>query len=175
VTSSPPPGDEKASLIVEREYQQGQLYSAGRALGDNELRLLTIGGSILPGPANSIKSQFFEVEIAGYGDYAWLQIFDHSPLQKFYDEQALPNVEVVITPTRTSIGVVLSRCVALGVAIAGSGRVVEDDLSMFPSDFDEFETFIAEHSLKGTSENFAVRCEQFLRQFPQLHGWPSEG
>ncbi|MDA0636468.1 hypothetical protein OUY22_23880 [Nonomuraea sp. MCN248] len=161
------------AIGVGREYQEGTPRSMGRALNDNELHALMIGGSIPSEPTDDLGgSLFFEVEIAGHRDRAWLHIFDNPWLPEFDDEGTLPVVEAIISPTRTVVGVVVSLSVALGVAIASAGRVVQDEIKVMSSDLDDFESFIAEYGLKGGGGNFVDRCEHFLRQFPQLNGWP---
>ncbi|MGI5268601.1 hypothetical protein ACQEUU_05575 [Nonomuraea sp. CA-218870] len=161
------------AIVVDREYQQGIPRSMGRALNDNELHALIIGESIPREPTDDLGgSLFFEVEIAGHRDQAWLHIFDNPWFLEFDDEGALPAIEAIVSPTRTVVGVVVSLSVALGVAIASAGRVVQDEIKLMPSDFDDFESFIAEYGLKGGGGNFVDRCERFLRQFPQLNGWP---
>ncbi|MFI6500341.1 hypothetical protein [Nonomuraea typhae] len=154
------PGMPRMTFVTGREYQGDVRVSLGRHLSDEELRGAVIGS---PG-----QTEFFEVDLAGYGDGAWLQVFDLS------NQVDTDPVEVVVTPTRTSVGVTLSRCLAIGAAIAGGGRILEDDLHIFSTDFKDFEVFAARHRLTTASVDFADACTRFLRQFPTLNGWPQE-
>ncbi|WP_405021327.1 hypothetical protein OHV05_34880 [Kitasatospora sp. NBC_00070] len=85
-----------------------------------------------------------------------------------------PGVQVVVSPTRTCVGVVLATAVALSAASASGGKFVDEEIVMLDRVARDPARFIELAHLADTSGDFGARCEQFMRQFPSLDGWPSQ-
>lgn len=85
-----------------------------------------------------------------------------------------PRIEAVVSPTRTCVGVVLATAVALGAAVAGGGEFVDMEIVMLDGVAWDPDRFIELARLPDGIGDFAARCEQFMRQFPQLGGWPRD-
>jgi hypothetical protein len=68
---------------------------------------------------------------------------------------------------------VLARPVSLGAAIASGGEFIDDEIIMLDGIRWDPARFIELAGLAAGAGGFAERCERFLRQFPQLEGWPA--
>ena len=54
------------------------------------------------------------------------------------------------------------------------GRYVDGQIKMVPYDLSDPGTVIARTRLRAPVGDFGARCEQYLRQFPHLGGWPRD-
>jgi hypothetical protein len=122
-------------------------------------------------------SEAFTVRAAGTADAAYLTIMDHAD-----EKDRRYQVVGYAHPYRTCVGVVLALAVVLGIGIASDGRFCEDWQLPLRSFVDEptddplrfIELTRMAVSSGHSGQDFAVRCEQFLRRFPRLGGWPQD-
>lgn len=145
-----------------------------RAVDRAELEELIVG---VPAPLEPQGgSDAFTIHVAGLEDRAFLLICEMIG----EDGAPSPEVEAVVTPTRTCAGVVLAIAVVLGAAIASEGVLAEEwqlPMTSFVRErVDDPCRFIELTRLRSAegsgSEEFAAQCERFLRRFPDLQGWP---
>jgi hypothetical protein len=159
-------------LLVSKEWARPQ--APWQPLDRPVLEQLVVGGP-LPRNSGVGGSLAFTIHLHEMADAAWLMIMDH-------DDGYEPR-EIVgyVSPQRTCVGVVLAIAVTLGIALASDGKLHEWQLRMdafadepvnHPDRFIELSRTPA--SAYRDNTGFAARCEQFLRQFPRLGGWPRD-
>jgi hypothetical protein len=68
--------------------------------------------------------------------------------------------------------VVLATAIALGAASASGGEFVDMEIVMLDGVAWDPARFIELARLTDGAGDFDARCEQFMRQFPHLNGWP---
>lgn len=146
-------------VFAEPRFDSGRRVHPEQPMGAAELAAQTIGGETTAG--------HYDVCLADHDDAAWLNVFH------LRDEDA---VQVTVSPTRTCAGVVLATALSLAAAQGGRGDFVDDQIRMLdPGEMDPA-IFIARTRLSGTGLGTGVafdsRCEQFMRQFARLGGWP---
>jgi hypothetical protein len=149
--------------------QEDPRMPSGREPSAEGLAGMMIGDRIPAGPNGLAGSLAFEVGLVGANDRAYVMVIDLTEAGG-----AGACVEAVVSPTRTCVGVVLATAVALGAAIASGGEFVDIELMMLDEPVEDPARFIESARLSGGAGDLAERCEQFMRQFPQLGGWPRD-
>jgi hypothetical protein len=139
------------------------------------LRELLVGGP-LPDECAGDRSPAFTIRVAGMEDGAYLMIMDHAD-----EDDPSPQVVGYASPYRTCVGVVLALAVVLAIGVTSDGKLYEDwqlpmtyfvdELTDDPARFIELTRMPASAS---DNDDFAARCEQFLRRFPRMGGWPPD-
>jgi hypothetical protein len=142
---------------------------SGRRLSPERLATMVIGDRIPPPEGGGVGSLSFVVRIAGAEDRAFVTVIDLTRVQR-----PEPSVQAVVSPTRTCVGVVLATAVALGAAIAAGGEFVDLEIVMLDGVVWDPTRFIERARLSDGIGDLASRCEQFMRQFPRLEGWPKD-
>jgi hypothetical protein len=105
-------------------------------------------------------------------DRALVRVCDFTGMLPGMKSSTEPRIEAIVSPARTCVGVVLATAIALGAASASGGDFIDmeivmlDEVSWDPAEFTELAR------LTDGAGDFAARCEQFMRQFPRLNGWP---
>jgi hypothetical protein len=143
--------------------------SSGRPLSAEDLAATMIGYRIPPAESEIAGSLTFAVDLVGAKDRAYVMVIDLTDVRG-----TDPGIEAAVSPTRTCVGVVLATAVALGAAIASGGKFVDVEIVMLDGVAWDPARFIELAGLPDGVGDFAARCEQFMRQFPQLGGWPRD-
>lgn len=143
--------------------------SSGRLLSGEDLTSTMIGERILPDEGEIAGSVTFEVDLVGGKDRAYVMVIDWTGVQG-----AEPRIEAVVSPTRACVGVVLATAVALGAASASGGEFVDMEIMMLDGVAWDPGRFVELARLTDGAGDFEARCEQFMRQFPSLNGWPTD-
>jgi hypothetical protein len=156
------------AVFVDREYDRGVRVGPGRRLGVTELAATIVGDPIAPEPNGMSGSVHFEVDLPSTGDGVFFTVIDHT------GEAADGHRHVVLSPNRTCVGVVLATSLALAAALRSNGDYVDDEIRMLRPPVRDPVEVIGRTRLSGVGNDFAARCEQYLRQFPGLGGWPPD-
>lgn len=143
--------------------------SSGQLLDAKSLEAMVIGDRIPAAAGEMAGSLTFEVDLVGVKDRAFVMVTDLTVV-----EAVEPCIEAIVSPTRTCVGVVLATAVALGAAIASDGEFVDIEIVMLDGVAWEPAHFIELARLTEGVGDFGERCEQFMRQFPHLEGWPKD-
>jgi hypothetical protein len=143
--------------------------SSGRLLSPQELASTMIGERIPLVDGKTAGSVTFEVDLVGGKDRAYVMVIDLAGVQGME-----PCIEAVVSPTRTCVGVVLATAIALGAASASGGEFVDVEIVMLDGVAWDPARFIELARLADGAGDFEARCEQFMRQFPGLNGWPKD-
>jgi hypothetical protein len=142
---------------------------SGRPLSARDLASTMIGERIPPENGQAAGSVTFQVDLVGGEDRAYLMVIDLTGVQ-----DTEPCIEAVVSPTRTCAGVVLATAIALGAASASGGEFIDVEIVMLDGVAWEPARFIELARLTDGTGDFEARCEQFMRQFPGLNGWPKD-
>ena len=134
-----------------------------------DLASTMIGEPIPPDDGKIAGSVVFEVDLVGGTDRAYVMVIDLAGVQGME-----PRVEAVVSPTRTCVGVVLATAIALGAASASGGEFIDAEIVMLDGISWDPARFIELARLTDGAGGFEARCEQFMRQFPSLNGWPKD-
>jgi hypothetical protein len=143
--------------------------SPGRPLSPKDPTTTMIGHRIPSAEGKIAGSLTFEVDLVGTKDRAYVMVIDLTDMQG-----SARRIEAVVSPTRTCAGVVLATGVALGAALASGGEFVDVEIVMLDGVAWDPARFIELARLPDGIGDFPARCEQFMRQFPQLGGWPRD-
>lgn len=153
-------------VFAGRRYREGHRVDAGRRLARRELATELVGDHI-SGPLHRRSTLHFEFDIPSTGDCARLMVIDRS-------EDVTEPVSGVFSPTRTCVGVVVATALALAAAVQGAGEFIDDEIKMLRPPVTDPRRVIERTRLPGRETDFAGRCERYLRQYPQLDGWPPD-
>jgi hypothetical protein len=165
------PGAEPPELAVIDGWRAKNHEKApsGRLLSAADLANTVIGEPIPPDDGTTAGSVTFQVDLAGCQDHAYVMVIDLTGVQG-----TEPCIEAVVSPTRTCVGVVLATAIALGAASASGGEFIDEEIVMLDGITWDPARFIELARLTDGAGDFEARCEQFLRQFPRLDGWPKD-
>ena len=139
-------------------------------LVQSELSDRIIGGH---GSAGSV----FTFRIAGTPDPVILSVMDRAD-----EDDPDPEMVGYASPCRTCTGVVLALAIVLSIGLV-SGGALGDDWQLPRHDFVEEPAGDPQRFLDLTRMplsagltdiNLPARCEEFLRRFPRLGGWPRD-
>jgi hypothetical protein len=159
-------------VVVEgREYERGVQVAPGHPMAAAEVAAVMVGEAIPPGPDGAAGSRFFELDVAGFEERTWIMLFDFH-YEDGECEGGWP-VQALASPTRSCVGVVVAAGFALAAAIEGRGEFT-DETRMLRPPVDGPRRFIEQTRLREPGDDFAAQCEKFLRQFPDLGGWPPD-
>lgn len=143
--------------------------SAGRVLSAQDLASTMIGERIPSNDGEVAGSVTFEVGLVGGEDRANVTVMDFAGVQGIE-----PGIDAFVSPTRTCVGVVLATAIALGAASASGGKFIDMNIVMLDEISWDPARFIELARLTDGGGDFEARCEQFMRQFPRLNGWPKD-
>ncbi|WP_327287379.1 hypothetical protein [Streptomyces sp. NBC_01198] len=165
------PGAEPPELeIVDGWQVESHLrVASGRPLSAEDRAGTMIGGRIPPGEGEVAGSVTFEVGLLGGRDRASVLVVDWPG-----EHDTGPGVEAIVSPTRTCVGVVLATAVALSAAAASGGEFVDLEIMMLDGVAWDPARFVELARLTDAVGGFDARCEQFMRQFTRLDGWPRD-
>jgi hypothetical protein len=165
------PGSEPPDLaVIDGWHVEGhRRVSSGRLLSARDLARTMIGGPVPAEGGNAAGPVTFEVGLAGGKDRAYVMVAGLAGLQG-----TDPCTEAIVSPTRTCAGVVLATAIALGAAAASGGEFIDAEIVMLDEIAWEPARFIELARLTDGTGDFEARCEQFMRQFPSLDGWPKD-
>ncbi|MFF6783346.1 hypothetical protein [Streptomyces sp. NPDC012510] len=162
-------------VITDRVFDQGRLVDAGRRLGDRELGTVLVGERPTTFAEECPGERDFGFRVAGLRDTVRLMVWDPRELA---DDDALPDrrepVEAVFSPSRTCVGVVTATALALAAGSLGDGEFIDAEISMLRQPEPDPTRMIELTRLPDRGDDFAARCERFMRQFPRLNGWPRD-
>lgn len=159
-------GAPSIEVFADRRYEEGRRVDAGHRLTGEALEAVLIGNH-LPGPVLERPTLHFEFEIPETGDGVWLMVIDHS-------EQPAEPVDAIFSPCRTCAGVVLATVLALAAAEQGGGEFLDEEIRMLRPPITDPRQVIEHTRLQDERDDFAARCRRYMRQFPQLGGWPRD-
>ncbi|MFC1406981.1 MULTISPECIES: hypothetical protein [Streptacidiphilus] len=112
--------------VIEGWHVEDHLrVSSGRPMSAEELAASVMGGSSPARGDDGKGSLAFEVRPVGSGDRAYLLVIDLAT-----HPAGAPLIKVVVSPTRTCVGVVLATAVALSAASASGGEFVDIEIIM---------------------------------------------
>lgn len=162
-------------VIADRRFDQGRLVDVGRRLPHRELGAVLVGERVPSSAGESPSERDFDFCVAGSKDTVRLIVFDPRELldHEAPHEQREP-VEAVFSPPRTCVGVVTAAALALAAGSLGDGEFVDAEIRMLESPESDPARMIELTRLAGRGDDFAARCELFLRQFARLNGWPPD-
>lgn len=144
-----------------RRYQQGRRVGEGRRLSRPELVAQVVGPH---SPGRSDGAFEFEV-LGGEIAWAWMSVMD--------DGEPGEPTYVLFSPSRTCGGVVLATALALAVAECAGGEFRDEEIGMLVPPETDPARVVEVTRLTDPAFDFGDACERYLRQFPQLGGWPS--
>lgn len=156
-------------VFVDRRYQQGKRIGPGRCLDAAGLAATVIGDPIAPDGADGAGSIHFEIDVPATGDGVRLMVID------FHDEQfgkSSGPQHAVFSPYRTCVGVAVAAGLALAAAQLAHGEYLDEEIRMLRPGVHEPSQVINRTRLPEGNSDFAAQCERYLRQFPDLNGWP---
>lgn len=159
------------TIFAERQYQQGVQTDPGRRLDTAELATTIIGDPIAADETGQSGSIHFEIDVPTTGDSVRLTVIDYHHEQ--FDENRRQR-EAVFSPTRTCVGVVVATALALATAQLTHGEYIDEEIRMLQPEVHEPEQVIQHTQLPKSDTDFATQCEKYLRQFPNLEGWPQD-
>jgi hypothetical protein len=142
------PAVPELAVIRDRAYDKGVRTHAGRPLTTGELAVTEIGGG---------ERSHFDIDIPATGDIVWLMVSDD---------------HAVFTPKRTCVGVTVAAGLALAVAKVAKGEYLDQEIWMLTPPVTNPDDVVAHTRLPDATDSFTVQCERYLRQFPNLNGWP---
>lgn len=143
------------AVFADRKYQQGVRVGPGRRLGAVELSGTVIGERIP-------SAVHFEIDVPATGDGVFLMVVDDP------DEQPY----AVFSPYRNCVGVAVASFLALATARLAGGEYLDDEIQMLVPARTDPDDVVNRTRLSGPGADFATRCEEYLRQFERLNGWP---
>lgn len=152
-------------VFVDRHYQQGVRTEPGRCLDAAGLAATVIGGPI---PADETGLSAFEIDVPATGDGVWLMVID-------VDDElggCRSDWRAVFSPYRTCVGVAVANALALAVAQLADGEYLDEEIRMLRPQVHDPGEVINHSRLPEPGSDFAAQCEKYLRQFPDLNGWP---
>lgn len=159
-------------VVVEgSEYERGVQVAPGHPMATAELAAVMVGEAIPPGPDGLAGARFFELDVTGVEERTRIMLFDFH-----YDDGKHEGdwpVQALASPTRSCVGVVVAAGFALAAAIEGRGEFI-DETRMSQPPVDDPRRFIEQTRLREPDDDFAAQCERFMRQFPDLGGWPPD-
>jgi hypothetical protein len=135
----------------------GSAVPAFEVAADSEYRqgATVIGGPIVSGVVG------FEIAVPATGDGVRLMVVDHG------DER-----RAVFSPDRTCVGVAVATGLALAAARLGHGEFLDYEIFMLTPPVHDPGQVVSRTRLVDGGGDFGARCERYLRQFPDLNGWP---
>jgi hypothetical protein len=89
-----------------------------------------------------------------------------------FESPAPGDWRVVASPVRAAPAIVWGLSVAVATALLGEGRVVSDDLRLFPPEVEDPREIVALTRLPASEGSFGDAATAFLRQFEHLGQWP---
>ncbi|MDX3558182.1 hypothetical protein ACSCB1_02930 [Streptomyces europaeiscabiei] len=162
-------------VIADRRFDQGIPVDAGRRLGDQELGAVLVGERVPGPPVEDPSERDFDFCVAGSRDMVRLMMFDpHEHLGHEAPYEKREPVEAVFSPTRTCVGVVTAAALALAVGSLGDGEFIDAEVSLLQAPEPDPARMIELTRLPDRGDDFAARCERFMRQFARLNGWPRD-
>ena len=164
---------EPPALAVSNGWRvENHWVSSGRPLSPQDLANTIIGERIPPGDGEMAGgSVTFWVDLAGSKDRALVRVCDLTGTPGT-EPSTEPRIEAVVSPARTCVGVVLATAIALGAASASGGNFIDMEIVMLDGVSWDPARFIELAHLTHGAGDLEARCEQFMRQFPRLNGWP---
>ncbi|MFF5361923.1 hypothetical protein ACFY4I_21395 [Streptomyces scabiei] len=163
-------------VIADRRMEQGRVVDEGRRLSRRARGTELFGERAGGSDDERAGERDIAFRVAGHEDIVRLLVFDPSDVpgpdgHEAADGQREP-VEAVFSPSRTCVGVVTASALALAVADLGGGEFVDAEIRMLPSREPHPRRMIERTRLPDRGDDFAARCERFVRQFARLNGWP---
>ena len=173
-------------VVLSRPVRLGELIDHGRRvlaelLGGDAPELVVRDGARADRPLMSTAetagivlgqpvpdNDHFRVDVPATGDQVHVMAIDHADID--------PEMgwEAVFSPSRSCVGVAVATGLALATAQVSEGRYVDGQIRMVPYDLGDPDIVIARTRLRAPVGDFDMRCEQYLRQFPHLGGWPRD-
>lgn len=162
-------------VIADRTFDQGHPVDAGRRLGAQELGAIVVGERVQGPPGEGPDERDVDFYAAGSRDMVRLMMFDpHEHLDHEAPYEKREPVEAVFSPTRTCVGVVTAAALALAAASLGDGEFVDTEVPLLQQPERDPVRMIELTRLPDRGDDFAARCERFMRQFARLNGWPRD-
>lgn len=156
-------------IFVDRQYQQGVRTTPGRCLDAAELAAAVIGDPIAPDATDLDDGAHFEIDVPTTGDQVRLMVIDLHD-EEFGEDRL--HRHALFSPCRSCVGVAVATCLALAVAQLARGEYLDDEICMLRPGVRETDRVIDRTRLSEGGSDFAAQCEKYLRQFPDLNGWP---
>ncbi|WP_328835092.1 hypothetical protein [Streptomyces europaeiscabiei] len=162
-------------VIADRRFDQGSLVDAGRCLRGQELGGVLVGERVPGLSAEDPGERDFAFCVAGSRDMVRLMMFDpHVHLGHDGPHDKREPVEAVFSPARTCVGVVTAAALALAAGSLGDGEFIDAEVSLLQVPESNPARMIELTRLPDLGDDFAARCERFMRQFARLNGWPRD-
>lgn len=159
------------AVFVDRRYQKGIRVVPGRCLGAAELAATVIGGPIAQDVTGLSGSIHFEIDVRATGDGVRLMVLDYHD-EHFGEFRGYRHA--VFSPCRTCVGVTVATGLALAAAQLACGEYLDEEIRMLRPEARVPGQVIDRTRLPEGSGDFAAQCEKYLRQFPDLNGWPRD-
>ncbi|MFM9588115.1 hypothetical protein ACKI1J_01255 [Streptomyces scabiei] len=163
-------------VVADRGIEQGRVVDEGRRLSRRERGTELIGERVRGCDDETAGERDLGFLVAGYEDIVRLLVFDPGEMPGHEGHVAADGqhepVEAIFSPSRTCVGVVTATALALAAADLGGGEFVDAEIRMLPSREPHPGRMIERTQLRDRGDDFAARCERFVRQFARLNGWP---
>lgn len=157
-------------IVVDRPHQQGARTGPDRRPDVVNLGATVIGHPMAPDGTGAAGVPV-KIDVPATGDGVRLMEIDlHDPEFGAFDDDR----RAVVSPGRTCVGVTMATGVALAVAQLARGEFLDDEIRMLRPAVRDPDQVIGRTRLRGAEGDFAARCEEYLRQFPDLGGWPRD-
>jgi len=160
-------------FVAEVERDRGRIISPGRRLDRASLATITLPNEFEDGVQHPLGLTLgsYEVVLEGLAERSFLVIVGLPELPTMGGAK----VHVLLSPTRTCVGVAMTIALAAAVAMESQGEFLDDEVMLLgrPAPSDP-RVFIDTTQATWKSSDFIGGCTRFMRQFPSLHGWPPE-
>jgi hypothetical protein len=118
-----------------------------------------------------LERAHFEIDVPATGDGVRLMVADYHH-EQFGELRGYRHA--VFSPYRTCVGVAVATGLALAAAQLACGEYLDEQIRMLRPQVHEPGQVINRTRLPQGSGDFAAQCEKYLRQFPDLNGWPQD-
>jgi hypothetical protein len=154
----------------------GRVVSQGRRLVRADLEAIT-----LPSEYENVGERLLGTRLGSYDYDVMLEglVERSSILVIGLPGRTLPTrggtVDVLVSPTRTCVGLVMTIALALAIALESQGEFDDGEVMLLgrPGPRDP-RIFIDTTQATWQPTDFIKGCTSFMRQFPALQGWPPD-
>ena len=161
-------------FIADVVRERGRIVAPGRRLDRANLAVITLPSEYEDAGEKPLGTSLasYDVALGDLAERSWILMIGLPRL-------TLPTrggtVDVLISPTRTCVGVVMTIALALAIALESQGEFDDGEVMLLgrPGPRDP-RIFIDTTQATWQPTDFIKGCTSFMRQFPALQGWPPD-